>query len=162
MNNFVFGNGDPLLYGNTITRPDYVSEPEIKKQLDTMMMQYNQLQQTKHPDVNTQKDWVGDFDNTLKNLDPEIEATLSEDQDFVMLNTSLQQDIQNEIMQNIKWKLNNNQDVVYKVKKLNEIIESHSKTKTAKDKQQMAEIADYLQNYSDMTFNEYKQMKESK
>lgn len=162
MNNFVFGNGDPLLYGNTIARPDYVSEPEIKKQLDTMMMQYNQLQQTKHPDVNTQKDWVGDFDNTLKNLDPEIEATLAEDQDFVQLNASLQQDIQNEIMQNIKWKLNNNQDVVYKVKKLNEIIESHSKTKTAKDKQQMAEIADYLQNYSDMTFNEYKQMKESK
>lgn len=162
MNNFVFGNGDPLLYGNTIARPDYVSEPEIKKQLDTMMMQYNQLQQTKHPDVNTQKDWVGDFDNTLKNLDPEIEAILAEDIDFVQLNTSLQQDIQNEIMQNIKWKLNNNQDVVYKVKKLNEIIESHSKTKTAKDKQQMAEIADYLQNYSDMTFNEYKQMKESK
>lgn len=161
MNNFVFGSGDPLLYGNTITRPDYVSEPDIKKQLDNMMMQYQQLQQSKQQEVNTQKDWVGDFDNMLKGLDPDIANALSENQEFVQLNSALQNEIQNEIMQSIKWKLNNRQDVVYNIKKMNEIIESHTKIKANKDKQQMAEITEYLQNYSDMTFNEYKQLKEA-
>lgn len=160
MNNFVFGSGDPLLYGNNIVRQEY-NEPEIKKQLDTVMMQYQQLQQSKQ-DTPAQKDWIGDFDNTLKRLDTDIANALSADQEFVKLNAELQQSIQDEIMLNIKWKLNSKQEVIYKVKKLNEIIESYNKEKASRDRQQMAEISEYLQNYSDMTFNEYKKMKESK
>jgi hypothetical protein len=73
----------------------------------------------------------------------------------------VQQSIQDEIMRNIKWKLNSKQEVIYKVKRLNEIIESYNKEKASRDRQQMAEISEYLQNYSDMTFNEYKKMKET-
>lgn len=160
MNNFVFGSGDPLLYGNNIVRQEY-NEPEIKKQLDTVMMQYQQLQQSKQ-DSPAQKDWIGEFDSTLKRLDADIANALSADQEFVQLNAELQQSIQDEIMLNIKWKLNSKQEVIYKVKRLNEIIENYNKEKASRDRQQMAEISEYLQNYSDMTFNEYKKMKESK
>lgn len=160
MNNFVFGSGDPLLYGNNIVRQEY-NEPEIKKQLDTVMMQYQQLQQSKQ-DTPAQKDWIGEFDSTLKRLDADIANALSADQEFVQLNAELQQSIQDEIMLNIKWKLNSKQEVIYKVKRLNEIIENYNKEKASRDRQQMAEISEYLQNYSDMTFNEYKKMKESK
>ena len=35
-------------------------------------------------------------------------------------------------------------------------------TETNEDKKNIAELTDYIQNYSDMTFNEYKQLKANK
>ena len=66
MNNFVFGSADPLLYGATVPRNEYQSEPDIKRQLDAVMQQYQQLQQSKNLDKQPQKDWLGNFDDTLK------------------------------------------------------------------------------------------------
>jgi hypothetical protein len=160
MNNFVFGSADPLLYGNTMPRNDYISEPDIKRQLDAVMQQYQQLQQSKTNDK-PQKDWIGDFDNTLKTLDTDVAEALNTDQEFIQLNALVQNDIQNEILVNIKWKLNGKQDTVARVKRMMEIIEHYNRNKANEDKKQMAEITDYLQNYSDMTFNEYKKLKES-
>lgn len=161
MNNFVFG-ADPLLYGNTMSnRQEYTGEVDIKRQLDTVMQQYQQLQQSKPLDPPT-KDWLGEFDKTLKSLDPDIESALSNDQEFIQLNAIVQQDIQNEIMMSIKWKLNGKQDTVQRVRRMMDIIDHYSHEKHAEDKRQMAEISDYLQNYSDMTFNEYKQLKNAK
>jgi hypothetical protein len=40
-----------------------------------------------------------------------------------------------------------------------EIIDNYNRNKANEDKKNIAEITDYIQNYSDMTFNEYKQMK---
>lgn len=159
MNNFVFGSADPLLYGNTMPRNDYISEPDIKRQLDAVMQQYQQLQQSKTNDK-PQKDWIGDFDNTLKTLDTDVAEALNTDQEFIQLNALVQNDIQNEILTNIKWKLNGKQDTVARVKRMMEIIENYNRNKANEDKKQMAEITDYLQNYSDMTFNEYKKLKE--
>lgn len=84
MNNFVFGSADPLLYGNTMPRNDYISEPDIKRQLDAVMQQYQQLQQSKTVDK-PQKDWIGEFDNTLKNLDTDVAEALNTDQEFIQL-----------------------------------------------------------------------------
>jgi hypothetical protein len=42
-----------------------------------------------------------------------------------------------------------------------DIIDYYSKNKANEDKKNIAELTDYIQNYSDMTFNEYKKMKES-
>lgn len=161
MNNFVFGSGDPLLYGSTMPRNDYISEPDIKRQLDNVMQQYQQLQQAKQSEIPSQKDWIGEFDKTLKNLDQDIAEKLSTDQEFSQLNEIVQQDIQNEIMSSIKWRLNSKPEVTQRIKRMMDIIEYYGKNKANEDKKQMAEIADYLQNYSDMTFNEYKKMKES-
>jgi hypothetical protein len=70
MNNFVFGS-DPLLYSNTMPRQEYISEPDIKRQLDALTQQYQQLQQSKSVET-TQRDWLGEFDKELKELEPEI------------------------------------------------------------------------------------------
>lgn len=161
MNNFVFG-ADPLLYSNTMPRnQEFVPDQDIKRQLDNVMQHYQQLQQTKQSEP-PQKDWLGDFDNALKSLDEDVEIALSNDPEFAQLNLIVQQDIQNEIMQSIKWKLNNKPETIHRVKRMMDIIEHYNHEKHNEDKRQMAEISDYLQNYSDMTFNEYKQMKASK
>lgn len=161
MNNFVFG-ADPLLYSNTMPRnQEFVPDQDIKRQLDNVMQHYQQLQQTKQAEP-PQKDWLGDFDNALKSLDEDVEIALSNDPEFAQLNLIVQQDIQNEIMQSIKWKLNNKPETIHRVKRMMDIIEHYNHEKHNEDKRQMAEISDYLQNYSDMTFNEYKQMKASK
>jgi uncharacterized protein YoxC len=162
MNNFVFG-ADPLLYSNIVPKGQdavYAQENDIKRHLDGIMQQYQQLQQNK-PDAPV-KDWLGDFDKTLKGLDTDVANYLMEDQEFTQLNNIIQQDIQNEIMMSIKWKLNNKQDTVQRIKRMLDIIDNYNREKVNEDKKQMAEISDYLQNYSDMTFNEYKQLKASK
>lgn len=160
MNNFVFGSADPLLYGATVPRNEYQSEPDIKRQLDAVMQQYQQLQQSKNIDKQPQKDWLGNFDDTLKSLDPDIAEQLSEDQEFSQLNALVQNDIQAEIMSSIRWKLNSKPETVNRIKRMMDIIDRYNRNKQNEDKRQMAEITDYLQNYSDMTFNEYKKLKE--
>ena len=160
MNNFVFGTTDPLLYSNIVPRQEY-TEPDIKKQLDTVMMQYQQMQQSRQQE-SSQKDWIGDFDNALKSLDVDVAEALSTDQEFTQLNAMMQQDIQNEIMISIKWKLNNKQEIVQRVKRMMDIIDNYNRTKANEDRKNLSEIADYIQNYSDMTFNDYKKLKENK
>jgi hypothetical protein len=160
MNNFVFGNTDPLLYGSMMPKQEYVSEPDIKRQLDVITQQYQQLQQSKASET-PQHDWVGDFDKTLKELEPELVETISMDQEFVQLNALVQQDIQTEIMSSIKWRLNGNPNVTQRVKRLMDIITYYKQNKVNEDKKNISELNDYIQNYSDMTFNEYKKMKGS-
>jgi hypothetical protein len=162
MNNFVFGASDPLLYNNIIPNGQnslYGSENDIKRQLDNVMQQYQQLQQSKQVESPQSKDWVGDFDNTLKGLDPDVANALMEDQEFVQLNAVLQNDIQNEIMLSIKWKLNGKQDTVHRIKRMLDIIDNYNRDKANNDKKNIAELTDYIQNYSDMTFNDYKKLK---
>lgn len=162
MNNFVFGASDPLLYNNIIPNGQnvlYGSENDIKRQLDNVMQQYQQLQQSKQVETPQSKDWVGDFDNTLKGLDADVANALMEDQEFVQLNTVLQNDIQNEIMLSIKWKLNGKQDTVHRIKRMLDIIDNYNRDKANNDKKNIAELTDYIQNYSDMTFNDYKKLK---
>ena len=163
MNNFVFGASDPLLYNNIIPNGQnalYGSENDIKRQLDSVMQQYQQLQQSKQVETPQNKDWVGDFDNTLKGLDSDVANALMEDQEFVQLNAVLQNDIQNEIMLSIKWKLNGKQDTVHRIKRMLDIIDNYNRDKANNDKKNIAELTDYIQNYSDMTFNDYKKLKQ--
>lgn len=159
MNNFVFGSGDPLLYGSTM--PRYVSEPDIKRQLDNVMQQYQQLQQSKQTEPQL-KDWIGDFDKLLKGLDMDVAESVSNDQEFAQLNLMVQADIQTEIMNTIKWKINSKTDTTQRIKRMIDIIENYNRDKANEDKKNIAELTDYIQNYSDMTFNEYKKMKENK
>jgi hypothetical protein len=160
MNNFVFGSTDPLLYGSMMPKQEYISEPDIKRQLDVITQQYQQLQQSKASET-PQHDWIGDFDKALKELEPELVETISTDQEFVQLNALVQQDIQTEIMSSIKWRLNGNSSVTQRVKRLMDIITYYKQNKVNEDKKNISELNDYIQNYSDMTFNEYKKMKES-
>ena len=162
MNNFVFGSADPLLYNTIVPKgQEYTPETDIKRQLDSVMQQYQQLQQSKQTEPPV-RDWLGEFDKALKELDPTVAELLAEDQEFTQLNAIVQQDIQNEIMATIKWKMNNKQDVVQRVRRMMDIMENYNRDKMNEDKKNLADLSDYIQNYSDMTFNEYKQLKAGK
>lgn len=163
MNNFVFSQ-DPILYSSTV--PQYHMEPqEIKKQLDTMMAQYQTLQQnvqdnkTKEP-YQTPVDYLGDLDTLISELDESDLEALNNNEEFIQLNTYIQQSIQQEIINSVKWKINSNPEKIDKINKLKSIVKDIKKEKDMVQKRNMYELNDYIQNYSDMTFNEYKKIKQ--
>jgi len=87
---------------------------------------------------------------------------LNADQEFIQINTWIQQTIQNEIMKSVKSKLNTNPEVISKVSRAKEIIQEMKTIQESEDRKSLSELNDYITNYSDMTFNEYKQFKLSK
>lgn len=159
MNNFVFGQ-DPLLYSTTL--PQYQpQEVDIKKQLDTVMAQYQMMQQKQQSEPSIE-DHIGNLDNMVKNLDPAVTTILESDAEFIQINAWIQQMIQNEIMKSVKMKLNTNQDVIMKVNRAKELIQQAKNIQDNEDRKSLNELNDYITNYSDMTFNEYKQLKAMK
>lgn len=161
MNNFVFSQ-DPILYNPTI--PQYQADPvEIKKQLDVVMAQYQQLQQakenTQHTPPPSTIDYLGELDTLLNSLDDIDLQTLNDDPEFIELNNTVQKLIQTEIINNIKWKVNSHPDTSHSVNRLKTIINNIKKERESVQKRNMNELNDYIQNYSDMTFNEYKKIK---
>lgn len=162
MNNFVFSQ-DPLLY-NTSHPYTPQNDMDIKRQLDTVMAQYQALQQ-KHaptPPEPQVEDHLGILDEMIRTLDPAIIETLNTNQEFVQINEWIQQMIQMEIMKSVKHSLNTNQDIVNKINRAKEIIREVKINQETEDRRSLNELNDYITNYSDMTFNEYKQFKLSK
>ena len=164
MNNFVFSQ-DPILYSSTI--PQIQQDPiELKKQLDVVMAQYQQLQHNKNEQLQQPSqspvDYLGELDNILSNLNETDIQVLNQDQEFIQLNSSIQQAIQLEIVNSIKWKLNSNPEISNKVDRIKNIINNVKKEREVEERRNMNELNDYIQNYSDMTFNEYKKIKAAK
>ena len=144
MNNFVFG--DPLLYRQIVPQNN-----ELRQQLDNMNTQYNQLQST--------RDYLGELDGMVKGLDSDILSMLQSDETFIKYNSQIQQRIQDEILNTVKWRINNDPGIISAVESLKTIIENTRKQKEENNRQNINEINDYIQNYSDMTFSEYKKLK---
>lgn len=161
MNNFVFSQ-DPLLYSTTIP-PARQSDVDIKRQLDTIMSQYQQLQQVppKAPEPQVE-DHLGSLDEMVKTMDPSLLEVLNTNQEFLQLNGWIQQAIQQEIMKSVKNRLNSNPELVTKITRAKEIIRDLKIAQENEDRKSLSELNDYITNYSDMTFNEYKQFKLSK
>lgn len=161
MNNFVFSS-DPLLYSSTIPQNPQ-TEADIKKQLDSVMAQYQAMQMQKppqQPEV-VSVDHLGELDNLTKNLDPNISNFLNNNEEYNQLNVYLQQSIQIELMRGVKNRLNNNPDVVTRINRMKEIINEAKSIQENEDRKSLNELNDYIKNYSDMTFNEYKQLKQN-
>lgn len=163
MNNFVFSQ-DPILYSSTI--PSYQQDPmEIKKQLDVVMAQYQNLQQNQSkptPEHNKSIDYLGELDTLISELDENETNILNQNTEFIQLNNYINQSIQAEIVNSIKWRINSDQEKIDKIIRLKTIINEVKKEKEIEQKKNMSELNDYIQNYSDMTFNEYKKIKQSK
>lgn len=104
-------------------------------------------------------DYLGELDNILSTLEESDIALLNQDPEFIQLNTYIQQMIQSEIVNSIKWKINSDQYKVDKINRLKNIISNVKKEKEVEQRKNMNELNDYIQNYSDMTFNEYKKIK---
>lgn len=162
MNNFVFSQ-DPLLYTALSNKQNPQMEYDMKKQLDDAITQYQAMTQAQQNTPKVQvKDYLGEIDDMVKELDEEVVLTLNSDIEYLKLNEDLQRMIQEEMMRNVKMKINSNQDAINKMERLKDLIINAKKKKSEDDRKIMADINDYIKNYSDLTFEEYKQLKYNK
>ena len=163
MNNFVFSQ-DPLLYTSLMNRQVPQNDYEMKQQLDEAMAQYQALSQNTptYQKPQQQKDYLGEIDDMIRDLDEDTALILNADVEYVKINADLQRIMQEEMMKSIKWKINSNSDAITKMGRLKELIQTAKKTKEDEDRKVMTDINDYIKNYSDLTFDEYKQLKYGK
>ena len=158
MNNFVFSQ-DPLLFHSIIPgqQNTFQNNTELKQQYEAMMAQYQSMQQkTNQPQT---KDYLGELDSITRDIEPDIIERLTNDEEYNKINSELQFLIQEEMLKSIKWKINNNPDAVTKIDKLKNIILIAKKEKNDENNRNLMELNDYIKNYSDLTFDEYKQLK---
>lgn len=138
MNN-IFVNNDPLLNPQPIQyNPQYMMDPNM---------------------INPIRDWLGELDRTLKNLDQSVIEQLNTNEEFVNLNSTVQGTIQEELMNLVKSKLNMSQPIADNVKRQLTIIKEVSNKTKEIERQSMSELSDYMKNYSHLTFDEYKKIK---
>jgi hypothetical protein len=162
MNNFVFSQ-DPLLYSSLLAKQNPQAEYDMKRQLDDAMIQYQQMMQAQQPQKQTpQKDYLGEIDDMICELDEDVALKLSADAEYMKLNNDLQKMIQEEMMKSVRWKINSNPDAISKMDRLKVLINDAKKVKNDEERKVMADINDYIKNYADLTFEEYKQLKYSK
>ena len=162
MNNFVFSQ-DPLLYASLTNRPNPQTEYDMRRQLDEAMAQYQAMsQQPNMQPKPQQKDSLGEIDDIVRGLDGDTMTMLNADVEYVKINDELQRMMQEEMMRSIKWKINSNPDAVTKMERMKELIQNIKKVKDEENRKVMADINDYITNFSDLTFDEYKQLKYSK
>ena len=165
MNNFVFSQ-DPLLCTTLANRQNMQSEFDVKKQLEEMLMQYQNLSQQHQeiPSVTKQqtRDYLGEIDDMMRDLDEDILLVLNGDVEYLKINEDLQKMIQDEMMRSVKIKINSNPDAITKMERLKLLISTAKKQKSDEERKILADMNDYVKNYSDLTFEEYKQLKYGK
>ena len=157
MNNYIFSQ-DPLLFQHPAQYN--MDNEQLRVQLDRAIQQYQNLQQNQsQQQSNTPKDSLGELDNMIKGLDGDLIEILSADREYLDLNNQLQSMIQEELMKSVRWKLNSDPKAVQKIEQLKTIIKTAKDNKENEDKKNMMELNDYIKNYSSLTFEEYKQLK---
>ena len=161
--NIFYHNEDPLLYQRTNSAMFQDGQPINPSQMtdvyDNLYKQQLIKEMQQQNNIVQQKDWIGELDKAMKNLDTSTAEMLNSNQEFVALNGQLQGMIQSEIMSLVKIKLNNIPNATENIKKQLEIIDNAEKQIKKLEKQNMAELNDYMQNYSNLTFDEYKKLK---
>jgi gas vesicle protein len=105
------------------------------------------------------KDWLGELDRTLKNLEPSVLEQLNSNEEFIALHGTVQNTIQEELMNLVKNKLNLSSPIIENVKRQLTIIKDVSNKTKEIERQSMSELSDYMKNYSHLTFDEYKKIK---
>lgn len=152
MNNYIFSQ-DPLLF----QRQPSPDPDQLRLQLEQAMQQYQNLQQ---PPQAPSKDHLGELDKIIKDLDADISNVLLNDTEYISINNYIQTLIQEELMKSVRWKINSNPEAVQKIERLKLIINNATKEKEIEDKRNLAELNDYIKNYSSLSFDEYKKLKE--
>jgi hypothetical protein len=165
MNNFVFSSQDPLLYTSLMARQNPQNEAELRQQLNEALIQYQSMNQPPQPQQTqmlSEKDYLGEIDRMVSELDEDVILSLTADAEYLKLQDDLQKMIQEEMLKSIRWKINSNPKAINKMERLKELIVIAKKHKSDEDRRIMADINDYVKNYSDLTFEEYKQLKYNK
>jgi hypothetical protein len=160
--NIFYHNEDPLLYqraNSPIFQEGQTVNPSQMTDVYANLYKQQLIKEMQQQNMPQQKDWIGELDKVMKNLDTSTVEMLNSNQEFVALNGQLQGMVQSEIMSLVKIKLNNIPNATDNIKKQLEIIDNTEKQIKKVEKQNMAELNDYMQNYSNLTFDEYKKLK---
>lgn len=159
MNNFVFSQ-DPLLFQSVLPKQSNVYQDgnELKQQYDAITAQYQAMQQ-KMQQQTPSKDYLGELDALTRDIDQDVADKLSNDLEYNQINAELQYLIQEEMLKSVRWKINNNPTAVSKIEKLRELILLAKREKNDENNRNMMELNEYIKNYSDLTFDEYKKLK---
>ena len=146
MNNIFLPGNDPLLY-NSNFYPHSVQEKMDQK--------YNEyLLRTKQ-----MPDKLNELDIKMKGLSEEAAKQLEEDPEFMDLSCTLKNAIQSELVMLVKQQVNSNPEMVKNIDEQIAIIKRVENKANEIERKNMAELNDYLKNYSNITFNDYKKLK---
>ena len=104
-------------------------------------------------------DKLNELDEKMKNLSAATLQELENDFEFKDLTNTLQATIQAELMNLVRQQINYNPETIKNIERQLVIIKTAEAKTSATEKRNMAELNDYLQNYSNMTFDEYKKLK---
>lgn len=148
MNNIFLGGNDPLLYSNSNNPYNQNIAEKIDQQRYDYMIRSRQL-----------PDKLNELDEKIKNLSPATLQELENDFEFKDLTNTLQATIQAELMNLVRQQINYNPETIKNIERQLVIIKAAEAKTSANEKKNMAELNDYLQNYSNMTFDEYKKLK---
>lgn len=152
-NNFYLN--DPLLFQTPYSR-GVESEEDIKRQFTDFMTKYNSRQSQQ-----LSRDYVGELEEAVKTITSTSSDSLSANEEYNDLRASLSEMIQYELMQTIRWKINSNANAVKNIERQLELIKESNRASDDEQRRNLTEINDYIKNYSNMTFDEYRKMKES-
>lgn len=165
MSSVFFHNDDPLLRqqpqltlfqtpNNQNVNNVNLSDAYAQMYKQQLLMEIQQQNQSTNV-----KDWVGELDSKMKELDTTTADVLIKDKEFSELHNDLQGLIQSELINLVRVKINNNQNAVDNIKRQMEIMKSSSQKIKEEEKQNMSDLNDYIKNYSNLTFDEYKKLK---
>ena len=94
------------------------------------------------------RDWVGDLDKAMKELDSTTAELLNSDSDFSTLSVQLQSLINMELIDLVKIKINTNEKAVDNIKRQMDIMKNTTQKVKEEEKQNFNDLNDYLKNYS--------------
>lgn len=153
---FYQGGNDPLLFNNSMNRSQQINPNNLS---DLYAQLYTQ-QKVVENQQQCVRDWIGELDTTMKEIDNTTAEKLKDNEQYVQLNTKLQLCIQSELMSLIRYKLNTNPNVTDNIKSQLDIIKDTTNEVKSIERQNIAELNDYMKNYSSMSFDDYKKMKD--
>lgn len=149
MNNIFLPN-DPLLFNSPNTQ---MLQQEFQQKMEQKYNDYLMRSMQNIPDK------LSELDSKMKSLDPQVAEKIKEDLEFSELNQSLQSTIQAELMLLIKQKLNTNPEALKNIDRQLVIIKNIESKVNEDERKNLSELNDYLKNYSNMTFDDYKKLK---
>lgn len=149
MNNIFLPN-DPLLFNSPNTQ---MLQQEFQQKMEQKYNDYLMRNMQSVPDK------LSELDNKMKSLDTEVSEQLKEDVEFNDLHQILQTTIQAELMLLIKQRINTNPDTLKNIERQLVIIKNIESKVNEKERKNISELNDYLKNYSNMTFDDYKKLK---
>jgi hypothetical protein len=149
MNNIFLPN-DPLLFNSPNTQ---MLQQEFQQKMEQKYNDYLMRSMQNIPDK------LSELDSKMKSIDPQVAEKIKEDLEFNELNQSLQSTIQAELMLLIKQKLNTNPEALKNIDRQLVIIKNIESKVNEDERKNLSELNDYLKNYSNMTFDEYKKLK---